>query len=140
MKNFWFTNITILCLTISSKAFATQSVSLIKLLIQADEYEEQFIRVKGYYYISVHNGLFVSKKAAEIFDFASSIHVNDESDYANMTANCMDRYVEIEGKVILSTEGKYELASVSYVFDYDNEDYCWKSDEFAKNLIDTQKN
>lgn len=106
-------------------AFSVQDISIFKLIVEPEKYENKTVRVKGYLDITVDTALFVNKGFAMMNDISSSIAVNDTSQNADMTVNCYEKNVSIVGKIRRSGE-YFKIDSIQRVLELSQNEYCWE--------------
>ncbi|MCY7297336.1 hypothetical protein [Alteromonas sp. a30] len=117
----------ILCVSLSllpMVAFSVQDVSIFRLIVEPEKYENKTVRVKGYLDIAVDTALFVNEDFARMNDIPSSIPVNDASQDASMTVSCYERNVSIVG-VIRRSGNHFKIDSIQRVLELSQNKYCW---------------
>ena len=105
-------------------------MSLVQLLVDPDEFIGQRVVVAGYLtYGASGLNLFLTKDHSEIFDFASSVRVADDSEDASLSqSTCLDHYVELEGTARELEDEPLVLVDIQRAIQLDDNVICWTRD------------
>lgn len=101
--------------------------SMVQLLAHPENYAGKRVLVSGYLsFGSAGLFLYLTKDHDEIFDYASSLNVLDDTDGATLSqSDCLGHYVTLEGTVRTSEGISWVIADVERVIDLQNRIKCW---------------
>lgn len=117
--------ILIICiLPIFSFGEGTIWVSVIKLIVDPQEYVGKRVYVSGYFDMGIFSTLYPIKEYALHGDNRSYIRLVDASNDGSMTLQCSGKYVSFSGVVIIKHH-QYMISDINEVFDVDNNKVCW---------------
>jgi len=117
-------------LVIASPVLSTErdefAVSLVRLLAAPDQFEKKFVWVIGYLDSGPNLHLYLTRDHARVFDYQSSIEVNDKSVGGTLTqSSCVGSFVRVKGEF-----GKLHgllpaIVEVEEVENLDSQETCW---------------
>lgn len=104
------------------------SVSLVRLLVDPEEFIGQRVAAIGYLAFGGSLRLFLTKDHSEVFDITSSIRVADDTEDASLSqSSCLDHYVYLEGTLFV-VEGALAVVDIERVLQSDDIVTCWARD------------
>ncbi len=110
-------------------------VSVIKLIVDPQEYVGKRVYVSGYFDMGIFSALYPIKEYALHGDNRTYIRLVDASGDGSMTLQCSGKYVSFSGLVI-NKRHQYMISDIDEVFDVDNNKVCWAR---RKKISDPEK-
>ena len=117
-------------LAIASPVLSTEreefAVSLVRLLATPHQFEKKFIWVIGYLDSGPNLHLYLTRDHARVFDYQSSIEVNDTTTGGTLTQSpCVGSFVRVKG-VFGKLHGLLPaIVNVEEVENLDSQETCW---------------
>jgi hypothetical protein len=99
-------------------------VSVIELIAVPAKYEDQKIRVKGYFEFGIFPAIYPNHLSAEIDDTASAIDVVDQTEDGSLSQNCSKKYVTLSGRLAMY-QNHYEIRDIVEALDAKTLKPCW---------------
>lgn len=120
--------ITFILLMISGAAFAATPVSMVKLMVDPETYENKKVVVNGFRAGSP-NFLFLTKDHALMRDSSSALLLNFEN-YA-IDDECTIGYVKVYGKIIFAV-GEVYIDEITRIYSHESGRFCERQTGLTK--------